>query len=91
MPSGTLYTAGRVIVSRLYFSATRVLANYAMVLIKSSCRPGNWAMAESSVETLLVVNDMTEPAHTVLSAFVGRDSSSPSPMALLPQRPISIE
>lgn len=48
-------------------------------------------MAESSVETLLVVNDMTEPAHTVLSAFVGRDSSSPSPMALLPQRPISIE
>lgn len=30
MPSGTLYTAGRVIVSRLYFSATRVLANYTM-------------------------------------------------------------
>lgn len=32
-------------------------------------------MAESAVETLLVVNDTAGPAHAVLSAFVGHDLS----------------
>jgi hypothetical protein len=35
----------------------------------------NWAMAESSVETLLVVNGIVGPAHSALSAFAGHDSS----------------